>query len=353
MSGKFQLIVLGLFLIIQPMLATEKETVNTKTNIVKFDTNYIKSYCDWFHLTVVGAQKQSVISLTNVKADNNLNFSSNNPMDFGLAFDYEWFTFEYTHSFNSFNFVDSKKGISENSSLQFGLTGRKFRITTYYRFTTGFYIDNIEDFSPNYFQTHQNYPYYPNINNFIFDFSLYYTFNHKKFSNTAALWQIDRQLKSAGSPVLGFITNLESIDFAVPLTLADTSLTSNIYPDFKDAAYVRVGLTGGYMHTFAIKKRFYIHGALIQGFMYNAGNQLYFDDREETYSQSLAVSIFLRLTAGYNGDKWYGGIFYEADAFMSDALADMSEITNYNYFRIYVGYRFHINKRPWMKKLYL
>lgn len=331
------------------VLANETDSLSQKP--LPYDTNYIISYRDWMHITAVAVSKQTGISLVNINENKDISFSTNNPVSFGFAFDYEWITFEYTHSFKGLDLTDPNKGESKAQSLRFGLTGRKFRMSTFYRGTKGFHLENVEEWIPNWFQEQEKYPFLEDLESQILAFSLYYTFNHKKYSNTAALWQIDRQIKSAGSPVLGFQSNAELIKAGTPIITYD-SLASK-YLNISEANYLKLGLTGGYMHTFNIKKRFYIHGAIMQGFLYSFGEAKYFDREEKVDISTLGISIYLRLTLGYNGKKWFGGFFFVSDSFINNALSDSYETTNYNYVRMYIGYRFPLKKRPWMKKFYL
>jgi hypothetical protein len=327
----------------------ENDTVDQRYQY-NYDTTYIKSYRDLFHLTIVGVNKQTGVTLANVNSTYDLEFATNNPFGFGLAFDYKWATFEYTHTFSGLDLRNNKKGESDAFSFRFGFTGRKLRMNFFIRSTTGFYLKNIEEYDPNWFQTNNSYPHFDNLENITLALSVYYTFNHKKYSNTAALWQIDQQKKSAGSPVIGYLTNLENIATTEPLTLSDTLLTGNYYPDFKEGASLKIGFSGGYMHTFVLWKRYYIHGAIIQGFLYSRGATDFYNDLETKVYNTLGLSLYSRITAGYNGNRVYGGIFFVSDGFIDDALAEAYTVTSYNYFRIYVGYRFPIKTPGWMRK---
>lgn len=330
-------------------LADETDSISQKP--LPYDTNYIISYRDWIHITAVAVSKQTGLSLANINENRDISFSTNNPVSFGFAFDYEWVTFEYTHSFNGFDLTDASKGESKAQSLRFGLTGRKFRMSTFYRGTKGFHFVNIEDWVSDWFNENKKYPFLDDLESQILAFSLYYTFNHRKYSNTAALWQLDRQIKSAGSPVVGFQSNAELIKAGSPIITYDS--IADKYLNISKAEYLKIGLTGGYMHTFSIKKLFYIHAAIMQGFLYSFGNAEYYDREDKVDISTLGISLYLRLTMGYNGKKWFGGFFFVGDSFITDVLSDSYEITSYNYVRMYVGYRFPFKKRPWMKKIYL
>lgn len=334
------------------VLTAQEDTLDRLTPL-NYDTSYIKSYRDLFHITFVGVNKQTGVVLANVNSTNDLEFATNNPFGFGFAFDYKWATFEYTKTIDGLEMRTNKKGESDAFSFRFGLTGRKLRMNFFMRSTTGFYLKNIEEYDSKWFDTHYSYPHFDNLSNVTLALSVYYTFNHKKYSNTAALWQIDQQKKSAGSPVIGFITNLESISTSEPIMLNDTLLTHTYYSDFKEGASLKVGLSGGYMHTFVFWKRYYVHAAIIQGFLYSRGATDFYNELDTRVFNTLGLSLYTRFTAGYNGNKVYGGIFFVSDGFIDDALSDAYAVTSYNYFRIYVGYRFPINTPRWMKKFAL
>lgn len=334
---------------ISPLQASKPDTL-AQLKPLNYDTTYIKSYRDLFHLTLVGVNKQTGVTLANVNSVNDLEFATNNPFGFGLAFDYKWATFEYTHTFSGLELRTDKKGESDAFAFRFGLTGRKLRMNFFIRSTVGFYLKNIQDYDPDWFQSNRSYPHFDDLANITLALSVYYTFNHRKYSNTAALWQIDQQKKSAGSPVIGFLTNLESIATGSPLSLNDTLLAGQIYPDFKEGASLKVGLSGGYMHTFVLWHRFYLHGALIQGFLYSRGVTEFYNNQESRTYNTLGLSLYSRITAGYNGNRIYGGVFFVSDGFIDDALNDTYSVTAYNYFRIYVGYRFPIKTPEWMRK---
>jgi hypothetical protein len=331
------------------LLAVEKDSI-VQVKPLKYDTNYIKSYRDLVHIALVGVNKQTGVTFANVNSTYDLNFATNNPFGFGMSVDYKWVTFEYTKTFGGLELRTAKKGESDAFSFSFGLTGRRLRMDFFVRSTTGFYLKNIEDYDPDWFNHNTRYPHFDSLSNVTLALSVYYTFNHKKYSNTAALWQIDQQKKSAGSFVLGFLTNLEGISTTQPLMLNDTLLTNNVYPNFKEGASIKVGLSGGYMHTFVILKRFYIHGAIIQGFLYSRGVTDFYNQQETRIYNSMGISLYSRLTAGYNGNRFYGGIFFVSDGFIDDALGDAYAVTSYNYFRIYMGYRFPIKSPKWTHK---
>jgi len=168
----------------------------------------------------------------------------------------------------------------------------------------------------------------------------------------AALWQIDRQVKSAGSPVIGLLTLWEGLSSNQPFHFSDTLDIDEDFLKIKSTDYKRIGVFGGYMHTFSIIKRFYLHGAITQGLFYSYGTINNFAG-EQNKKNALGVSLSYRISLGYNSKRFYAGALFIKDSFISDALASKAVISSHDYLRFLIGYRFHIKKRKWMKKIYM
>lgn len=340
-----------LFVFLSGSLWAIEIDTNFKLKPLKYDTNYIESKSNYIHLAPIAVSQQTGIDLVNNKTDYRYRFVSNTPLRFGLGFDYEWLALEITYAIPGLELNDKDKGDSETFAIKVGISGRKFRANAYYRSTKGFTHQNVEGLYPDWFLNEEYYPYLKNLNNRTLNLSIYYTFNHKKYSNKAALRPIERQLKSAGSPVIGILATMEGIYSPTPIVEIDS--LQNSYLNFKKAEYLKIGMNAGYMYTFSIKKKYYIHAALIPGLLYSYGDVLLHNDNEVHFSNSLGGSIYTRATAGYNGKNFYGGVFAVADIYASDLFADQYATTSYTYLKLFVGYRFPIKKRKWMKFFFL
>ncbi len=71
---------------------------NTEWQDPGYDTNYIKSFRDYFVVTLVSANTNNSISVVDTTRGD-VSFGTNLPFSFGVALDYRWFTFEYTNTF--------------------------------------------------------------------------------------------------------------------------------------------------------------------------------------------------------------------------------------------------------------
>ena len=341
-------IILALFLSLS-IYAQDKDPIEQSP--LKYDTNYIIDYRYQLQVKAVGLTRQAEFRLINRNESHSIDFSTNNPFSFGAAIDYSWITLEYTKTLRGFEFTDVRKGKSAAQYYRIGMTGRKFAGNIFYKNTRGYNLENVNDWVPDWFENHEKYPFAPDLETRILALSLYYTFNYRKYSNAAAIRQNARQIKSAGSPVVGFQTNIEGIYSPTPMLSSDS--LARKFLNISKVQYLKLGITGGYMHTFSIKKRFYIHGALIQGFLYSVGKGNYHNYKEVDDINALGISLYIRLAAGYNGKKWYSGMHLTGDFFANDVSSDLFSTSAYSNFKIFVGYRFHINRKAWMKKFYL
>lgn len=343
-------IIIWLFFICSFSWALETDSLKQQ-KALKYDTNYIQSKRDELHLAVVGVNHQTSIVLENTESEYSLRYNSNNPYRFGLSVNYEWISLEYSHTIPGLELNSKAKGDSESFDISLGMSGSKFRANAYYKETKGFSQENIEDLLPDWFLEEKYYPYSENLKNKTLNLSMYYTFNHRRFSNSAALRHVERQIKSAGSAVLGFVANFEGI--YAPISLISHDTLQDTFLNIRDAEYYKLGINGGYMYTFAFKKKFFIHGALIPGLLYTRGDVKLHNEEQARLLEGLGASFYSRFTAGYNGKDFYGGIFALADVYVSDVSATKFAVTNYAYVKFYIGYRFPIKKRKWMKIFFL
>jgi hypothetical protein len=280
-------------------------------------------------------------------------FKTNNPTSYGLAVDYKWLTFEYTSSFNN-TIGDPRFGQTEAQTFGFGLTGRKFWFRNFFQRFQGYYLENPWYYEPDFDVLNGIYPHRNDVVTSTYFANINYGFNHQRFSNTASLWQIERQKKSAGSFTVG--ASYARIGFG-----ADSALIPSFLEDFpNDARITRLsfhllGINGGYLHTFAIgkKRKWFVSLALIPGLNMQVGNVEVENGNGTVQKSSLGSLTEARIVLGYNGDKWYvttSGITYN----IVNRYAEETPMSNlYSTGRFVVGYRFKMRetKNDFLKKI--
>lgn len=343
------IILLFLFCFGSSLFAQNNDVLTNQEN--NPDTNYITDYRYQLQVKAIGLTRQAEFRLFNKQEPHSIDFSTNSPFSFGFGIDYSWISLDYTQTIKGFEFTDPRKGKSESQAFRLRLVGKKIGASVFIRKTRGYNLENIESWVPDWFENNEKYPFVSDLETRILAFSGYYTFNYKKYSNAAALRFNARQIKSAGSPVVGVITSIERINSPTPMISSDS--LAKKFLNISKVEYVKLGLTAGYMHTFAIKKRFYIHAAVIQGVLYSVGEGKYHDFNEVDDIDAWGISIYLRLAMGYNGQKWFTGILFVNDIFANDVSSELFSTSLYNYFKLSVGYRFPVKRQAWLRKFYL
>lgn len=308
-----------------------------------YDTNYIKSFRDNLVVTAVTLFNSNTITVTD-KFGDDVNFTTNVPVSFGLALDYKWLTVEYTTSMGIEG--DPKYGLTENRRAGFGLTGRKLWFRNFYQSTRGYYLENPQYFNPDFNPATDVYPHRNDVASSVYYATLNYGFNHRRFSNMAALWQLERQKKSAGSFTAGLTFSYASFS-------ADSALIGAQYlSNFNETKFVNslyftmMGVNGGYLYTFAMgkSKKVFISAALIPGLDYQIGrvNQLENEKSEKQYT--IGTHAEFRLVFGYNGDKWYTA-FSSSNYAVSGRFGDYNPFNQgYSFVRFVLGYKFEVPK---------
>ncbi len=317
-----------------------------------YDTSYIKSFRDYLVVTLVSSAVSNDVSVTDT-AGQDVTFATNVPTSFGLAVDYKWFTAEYTSTFGRTG--DSDKGNTTMQSIGFGLTGRKFWFRNFYQKTQGYYLENPQYFYPEFNPSTDTYPYRGDIRATMYWASLNYGFNHKKFSNQAALWQLERQKKSAGSFTSG-------VTFSYASYQADSALIPEKYQRlfekdefFTNFDFGMIGANFGYLHTFALGKsrKFFISLALIPGVSYQQGKAYSTETKVAKLDGDVGFHAESRLVFGYNADTWYTSLSSSGYAVTTSFDHANPFAQGYGFVRIVFGLKFKLpeTKSTFLKKI--
>ncbi|MCU0423959.1 MAG: DUF4421 domain-containing protein [Bacteroidia bacterium] len=309
--------------------------------ISKYDTNYVKENYNKLCVTLLVDQSDYDLTVSSRLNDNlNLMYNASDPAAFGIGIDYKWLTFSYTTS----------AGQNQNFSLSdmivqgfsFGITSNKYWARAFYRTQQGldFSLDDERLTAKR-----------DDINNHILHTNFNYIFNHKKYSHNATLWQIDQQLKSAGTFTLGLAS-------AVYKTVADSSLIpSEKQPEFgasaaiKESLTVNHSITFGYLHTFVVKKRAFAHISFIPGFGLRTTQGELNNGDKLNRKYEIGSYYELRFALGYNSKNFYTGINVVTYGF-SEGRYDALIEHNYSTFRLFLGVRIPLRLKIPLEKLF-
>lgn len=344
MRRTFQLIPLQVLLIHGLLLTHPFQQVVAQENAWKdpgYDTNYVTSYRDNFVLTLVSTSCGNEIAASD-KQGRTLTFGTNLPGSIGAGIDYKWLTLEYTSSFGRTG--PAEKGHTRLRNLGFGLTGRKWWFRNFYQRTQGYYLKNPEFLDPQFDPAVDPYPSRSDIGNTVYFATLNYGFNHRRYSNNAAIWQLERQKKSAGSFTTGltFSAATHTSDSALfPEQFEQQFELSEAITRFEFYLY---GLNAGYLHTFSFGKsrKLFISMALIPGISYQKGIAQLEDSKTRFTKTGLGIHSESRFSFGYNGDRWYTSVMSAVYLVTTTFKGTNPLSQGYTFGRLAVGYKFRM-----------
>lgn len=179
---------------------------------------------------------------------------------------------------------DPKKGKTKTNmlSFQYHYYGRKFIADVFFQDYKGLYTED-EDKS-------EVYHFFPDIHVTQYGALWQYVFNGKKLSYRAAFNQTERQLKSAGSFLMGGGATYNVLKAQTSLDLNEKNTINNI----------QIGINGGYGYTWVANKRIYLSGTLSVGI--NIGKE--YMDKFNFKDLDIYPSVYPRIGFGYNHDTW-------------------------------------------------
>lgn len=304
-----------------------------------FDSNYIRRFPN--QLVVRYISEYQSTELNYAPGDfGELAYMTNNPMNYGVGIDYKWLSLEYTTRI-PFDPPEKEYGSTQLNGIGLGISSRKFWFKSFYQFNKGFYLDETDKWIPGYTAGHAG-DYYqrPDLQTQTYFASLTYGFNHRKFSNNAALYQLEQQIKSAGT-------------FAIGIAVAHNShqADSNIIPRRRERQFefnllessrlLSIGISGGYLHNFVwgMEKNWFCSLAILPGFLYQTGTIRLESQNEKSFNSWSGGFAEGRLSFGYNGEKWLVGLSARAFSMLASEENNPIQLT-YSYGQFFLGYRF-------------
>ncbi len=272
----------------------------------KFDQRYVRDYSAYILPAVyLAAYNQNFAFNGKAMPRGPVNYEPSQPVRIGGSAFYGPFGFAFSLPLPMDPALEQRQGRTKASDFQFNLYFRRWGIDLAWQDYRKFYIDNSAAAVPA-FTGDVKYQ-REDIKTHNLSANAFYVFNHKKFSYAAAFNQSERQLKSAGSFILGAgwsVFRLEADSAFIPGLLqtannADLLVTRG---NFSSA-----GVTLGYAHTFVIKSKFYISLGLTPGIAVGL-----MDWRDQLGNELKNTRTHFRLTfrysIGFNGDRYYWGL---------------------------------------------
>ncbi len=209
------------------------------------DSTYIASHKRMYGVKVMASNDFLALEYA-YKGDEKFKYDSNKPFSLGVGF--MWGTSSLSFS-QGFSFLkDSRKGKTKATDFQYHHYGDKFLVDLYFKQYKGFYLNEEKDIA--------DIVKYPDLRINMYGVLYQYVFNNKRYSIAAANDQSKRQLKSAGTWLVGgsfFYTALRNIpDFDVE------------YKDYEKKTY-QFGPSVGYGYNWVLWDDLLLAGSVVFG----------------------------------------------------------------------------------------
>jgi hypothetical protein len=304
------------------------------TNATSGRELYIRSYPDKFFIWPVLKQRKLDFEMKSLEEGKyTLRYLSNKPYSMGFGMYIFELGFELAFAIPLDEQSKRIYGESHARDLQLNVLGKKWGADLFLQRYNGFYISDKQNPVP----TNEPYPQRPDIETKSYGLVVNRIFNSNKFSFRSAYNFIDRQLTSAGSVIV-----FASLDnFTVG---GDSALIGTPYaPAFGESSRLQslrstsLGLAPGYTYSL-IFKGFFINGALAVGPVNNF-QKFHMEDGTEKNDFRLSGFLAARISIGYNGDKFFGGLTFMNQG--RNARFENLQISNsQSAFKILFGFRF-------------
>lgn len=290
----------------------------------QIDTTYIKPFDHKVSLRTYLSMK--FISMERETDGEIKNFMPNTPMSlgFGVAIKNTIIDLSYGHSLSFLK--DDEKGKTKALDFQIHHYGKKFIIDLFIQKYHGFYTSDQSD---------KNTQLYPDLNIQQYGAFGQYVFNNKKFSYKAAFNQNERQLKSAGSFLLGggvYFTKIGS----------DSSFVHKSKNSLRNFQF---GVSGGYAYTWAINKRWFTSGSATMGV--NFGTERINDFGKQKIE--IYPTFFPRISVGYNKENWSLGLSYINNLIFSSFSGNDTNNIALSSGNLQIGYIWRLNSNPFVR----
>jgi len=292
-----------LFLVVSVNLFSQVETEVSENN-VKYDTIYIKNLSDKLAFRIYNIWKNTELKLTDLKTKKYLQIEPNGSTNIGLGFNYKWMGLGIAFGMPFINNDDSIYGKTKRFDFQLNLYGRTMGADIYFQRYKGFYISNPKMLVS---WNKKEYPILEDMQIIALGASVYYFFNHKKFSYRAAFVRNEIQKKGQGSIILGVYYGLNSAFDKTGFLSANLKDSLNTLFDIYSFNSNNFGISFGYTFTFVIAKQFFINLSLVPGI---GGVKTNITTSNNVYKLGthLAVRYIARFALGYENKNFYMGL---------------------------------------------
>ncbi len=310
-----------------------------------YDTNYYSSYKKKLVITIPASTRFISFELKDWSSANFLKFAPNYQYDVGISVNSKFASFLVNTGVSLYQNNKEERGKTDYKDYQFNLYGKKSTIDLNLQVYKGFYIKNSNDYEGYDSINIKPFSIRSDVTVFSLGYNHYHIFNCKKFSYRTSFAFTEHQKKSAGSFLVGGYFSLFSVS-------ADSSLISQPFKNYFDTlSYIKkgnvfnYGINVGYIYTLVIKKKVYATLSLVQGIGIDQTSITRENGTQYTSEYRLSSKQNLRIALGYDSGKLFFGTMGMFDFYYFDNKERATFNYSYGKFRVFLGYRFSLEKQ--------
>jgi hypothetical protein len=307
-----------------------------------YNPKYIETYPNSLYIAPYLETKSNVLRLDyqTLQGSRSLNYLSNFIVTSGFRFRYKWANLQVGAHLPSKRFNETL-GTSKNFGIGLNIVQRRFNFYTKYETYEGFYLQNTDDWLGDYRNQNNQYYLRPDLTTKSLVTGVNFLLNSRRFSAPAAIFQFERQKKTA----LGFVVG---VNHTFNRISADSSLvpTSNIDTLTRlSSTFLEshtLGLQCGLMLTVPLfhKKMWYITSSIIPGYsVQKVKTQINYVNLLDGNVYNGFTNEF-RFGGGYNARRWFASAGLLSTGNTISLKDGQRFIVQNAYLRFSAGFRF-------------
>lgn len=199
----------------------------------------------------------------------------------------------------------AKYGTTRASDFQFRFYGRRFTWEFFYQNYKGYYVDNSEQIDPSLNSSSPRLQ-RPDLSSIHAGAQMIYVFTPERFHLGGAYDGSVRQTESGGSWIGFAAVSNHQITADTPLVPDSLKTDFGKIGTFQEGEFLTLRIGGGYGYTFVMKENWFLSGVL--SYAIGPQRQRSLTSRGWQTSMESTVGTNVKLGAGYNGEKYLGGI---------------------------------------------
>lgn len=325
------------------------------------DTGYIQPLRHMLQFELFLFSRSNSLQIEHHTPSRTIQYSPNAPVQMGIGISHYWLSLSAALWLPANTNARPYRGDTRFFGLKAGINSHRFWGGAYFERYSGYYISNPGSVMPEWNNRMATFPLRTDLQTRAWLGNVIYNFKPERFSHNALIDLRDRQLRSAGTWLLG--AGILSLRARADSTLAP-SAESQAYPrgaQIKALDNQRLILSGGYAHTFVLKKKWYLSALIMPSISFFYGSHTLHMDSLVRIPLSTGGGLDAMLTLGYNSRRSLWGIRVDARTFSGNKAEGVFYTATHSQIRLLYGRRFDVSERirskvqapmEWLKRLF-